>query len=123
MSKPTVRDIAREAGVSLASVDRVLNERPGVRESTVTKVKDAVEKLGYVRDTNAANLARQRQYRFAFVLPQGPSQFTDTLRSALNETASSQLGDRVLVKITNVSSATSAVSSAASTRPSSASTI
>ena len=54
MSRPTVHDIAREAGVSLATVDRVLNARPGVREKTIAKVRAAVERLGYVRDTYAA---------------------------------------------------------------------
>ena len=83
MNKPTVHDIAKEAGVSLATVDRVLNARPGVREKTIAKVNAAVERLGYVRDTYAPNLARQRQYRFVFVLPEGPSQFTETLRAAL----------------------------------------
>ncbi|MES2813521.1 MAG: LacI family DNA-binding transcriptional regulator, partial [Pseudomonadota bacterium] len=44
--RPTVNDIAREAGVSLATVDRVLNARPGVREKTVTAVNDAIARLG-----------------------------------------------------------------------------
>ncbi|MEO1677819.1 MAG: LacI family DNA-binding transcriptional regulator [Pseudomonadota bacterium] len=86
MSKPTVHDIAREAGVSLATVDRVLNERPGVRDRTVERVRDAVRRLGYVRNTQAANLARQRRYAFAFVLPEGPNQFVETMRASLTET-------------------------------------
>jgi LacI family transcriptional regulator len=81
VSRPTVHDIAKEAGVSLATVDRVLNARPGVREKTIAKVQEAVARLGYVRDTYAANLARQRQYRFAFVLPEGPSQFAQSLKA------------------------------------------
>ena len=85
--RPTVIDIAREAGVSLATVDRVLNERPGVREKTILAVADAITKLGYVRDLAAANLARQRNYRLAFVLPDTQSQFVQTLRAEL-ETAS-----------------------------------
>lgn len=104
MNKPTVHDIAKEAGVSLATVDRVLNARPGVRSVTIAKVQAAVERLGYVRDTYAANLARQRQYRFAFVLPEGPSQFIDMLTSALNETYASQIADRVLLKMVSVPS-------------------
>lgn len=104
MNKPTVHDLAKEAGVSLATVDRVLNARPGVREKTIAKVQAAVERLGYVRDTSAANLARRRQYRFAFVLPEGPSQFTDALKSALNEAYASHVADRVLLKIVSVSS-------------------
>ena len=94
MGKPTVHDIAREAGVSLATVDRVLNGRPGVREKTVEKVNGAVERLGYVRDINAANLARQRLYRFVFLLPQGRSQFLSSLEGAVRDAASSLIGHR-----------------------------
>jgi LacI family transcriptional regulator len=104
LNKPTVHDIAKEAGVSLATVDRVLNARPGVRGVTIAKVRAAVERLGYVRDTYAANLARQRRYRFAFVLPEGPSQFIESLRSALNEAYASQVADRVLLKMVSVPS-------------------
>lgn len=100
--KPTVHDIAREAGVSLATVDRVLNGRSGVRDATIAKVRGAVERLGYVRDSYAANLARQRQYRFAFVLPGGQSQFVSTLRAALTEAYSSQIADRVVLDIVDV---------------------
>jgi LacI family transcriptional regulator len=83
--RPTVNDIAREAGVSLATVDRVLNERPGVRARTIQAVQDAIARIGYVRDVAAANLARQRDYRLAFVLPDTDSQFTATLLDALAE--------------------------------------
>lgn len=102
MGKPTVHDIAKEAGVSLATVDRVLNSRPGVREKTVERVQAAVQKLGYVRDTYAANLARQREYRFAFILPEGPSQFVDTIRKALMEASTAQLAERVAVRVATV---------------------
>lgn len=81
--RPTVNDIAREAGVSLATVDRVLNERPGVRDKTIRAVNDAIAKLGYVRDLAAANLARSRSYRMAVVLPDTESQFIQTLEAAM----------------------------------------
>jgi LacI family transcriptional regulator len=86
--RPTVNDIAREAGVSLATVDRVLNARPGVREKTIRAVNDAIAKLGYVRDLTAANLARSRNYRMAVVLPDTESQFVQTLASALSDAGS-----------------------------------
>jgi LacI family transcriptional regulator len=85
VSRPTVHDIAREAGVSLATVDRVLNGRPRVRESSIKLVQAAVEKLGYVRDVSAANLAKRKQYKFAFVIPDSKSQFIETLHDALSE--------------------------------------
>ena len=83
--RPTVNDIAREAGVSLATVDRVLNDRPGVRGKTVQAVREAISRIGYVRDVAAANLARQRDYRLAVVLPDTDSQFIRTLLDALQE--------------------------------------
>ncbi len=83
--RPTVNDIAREAGVSLATVDRVLNDRPGVRAKTVEAVQEAIRRIGYVRDVAAANLARQRDYRLAFVLPDTDSQFIRTLLGALTD--------------------------------------
>ncbi len=45
--RPTIKDIAREAGVSTATVDRVLNGRVKVREETVRKVADAAHRVGY----------------------------------------------------------------------------
>ena len=61
----TLKDIAREAGVSLATVDRVLHERPGVRPGTVTRVKDTIERHEFHPFAAAADLARGRTNRFA----------------------------------------------------------
>ena len=58
-ARPKIVDIAREAGVSPATVDRVLNGRAGVSNSTVSRVSDAVKKLDYVRDVSAVNLAKK----------------------------------------------------------------
>lgn len=73
--RPTVHDIADTAGVSLATVDRVLNDRPGVREVTRAKVEAAIATLGYVRDVAAANLAKGRVYPLVFILPEGDNPF------------------------------------------------
>jgi LacI family transcriptional regulator len=99
MARPTVHDIAREAGVSLATVDRVLNARPRVRESSVRLVQAAVEKLGYVRDVSAANLAKRRQYRFAFVIPDSKSQFVETICTALNDASRATGPERITLEI------------------------
>jgi LacI family transcriptional regulator len=98
MARPTVHDIAREAGVSLATVDRVLNARPRVREQSVKLVQAAVEKLGYVRDVSAANLAKRREYRFAFVIPDNKSQFTATIRDSLADVSKTPSADRISVE-------------------------
>jgi LacI family transcriptional regulator len=69
--RATVRDVAAEAGVSLATVDRVLNERAGVSPGMVARVKGVMDRLGFHRDIFAASLATSRAYRFQFVLPRG----------------------------------------------------
>ena len=97
--RPTVNDIAREAGVSLATVDRVLNDRPGVREKTIRAVNEAIAKLGYVRDLTAANLARSRTYRIAVVLPDTESQFVQTLTAAMQDAGSMAATSRMELRL------------------------
>lgn len=83
--RPTTKDLAIAAGVSLATVDRVLNGRAGVRPATVDAVNEAIERLGFVRNLQAANLARGRTYRFAFLLPMSGDQFLDTVVARIEE--------------------------------------
>src|ERR1700741_4446511 len=81
----TLRDIAREAGVSLATVDRVLHNRPGVRPDTVRRVKETIERNAFQPHVAAAELARGRARRFAFVMPSGPNLFMQQIQSYLVE--------------------------------------
>jgi LacI family transcriptional regulator len=97
-----VNDIAREAGVSLATVDRVLNARPGVRAKTIRAVNDAIDRLGYVRNVAAANLARQRRYRFLFILPAVETQFQEGLQDAIIEAARGPVAEASDVVIATV---------------------
>ena len=46
--KVRITDVAREARVSTATVDRVINERPGVKERTRRRVMDVAQRLGYL---------------------------------------------------------------------------
>ncbi|WP_371807884.1 LacI family DNA-binding transcriptional regulator [Ruegeria sp. HKCCA0235A] len=102
MKKPTVNDIARVAGVSLATVDRVLNRRPGVRAVTVQKVQKAIDELGYVRDTAAANLARNRVYNFVFILPDAGNEFVKAICDQIAEQSRDQFIERTRVTIKKV---------------------
>ncbi len=102
MSRPTVNDIAREAGVSLATVDRVLNARPGVTPRKVAAVQEAVTRLGWVRDVAAANLARGRDTRVAVALPEGGGQFVATLAQAFEAAARLAASARIRVELLRV---------------------
>ncbi len=83
--RPTTKDLAKAAGVSLATVDRVLNNRPGVRKKTVEAVNKAIEDIGFVRNLSAANLAKSRRYRFRFLLPRRGDLFIAELRDRIFE--------------------------------------
>ncbi|TCT41795.1 LacI family transcriptional regulator [Martelella mediterranea] len=100
--RPTVHDIAAEAGVSLATVDRVLNARPGVRAKTREKVEKAVTKLGYVRDVAAANLAKGRIYPFTFILPQNDNAFMRGLHDAVEQAVERGPIERTQIDIVDV---------------------
>ena len=102
MSKPTTRDVARAAGVSLATVDRVLNARPGVRQKTIDKVNKAIKDIDFVRDMSAANLARRKEYRLAFILPDRDDQFIYMIRDAIEEADKTLLRERTRVSILSV---------------------
>lgn len=100
--RPTVQDVAREAGVSLATVDRVLNQRPGVRERTIAKVEAAISALGYIRDVSAANLARGQARRFAFVIPEGSNSFMRGLEAEIEVVKQYSAADRTEISIFKV---------------------
>jgi LacI family transcriptional regulator len=74
-----LKDVAREAGVSTATVDRVLHGRPGVREATVRRVKETIERLGFRPNAAAAELARARSIRFGFVMPENTNAFMEEI--------------------------------------------
>jgi LacI family transcriptional regulator len=57
----TLYDVARQAGVSIATVSRVLHGQEPVRETTRARVRAAIEELGYVPDGAAQSLARSRK--------------------------------------------------------------
>ena len=102
LSNPTINDIARVAEVSLATVDRVLNARPGVREVTVRKVNEAIAELGYVRDTAAANLARGRIYNFTFILPANDNEFISQLEAQIEMLARGLRHERTKLSVVRV---------------------
>jgi LacI family transcriptional regulator len=59
-ARPTIRDVAQRAGVSIATVSRVLNEKGDVRPTTRERVQEAASELGYSVDSIGRALASQR---------------------------------------------------------------
>ena len=66
---PTIREVAKLAGVALMTVSRVINNHPSVRPNTRKKVEAAIEELGYERNEAAGLLKGQRPMMIGLIVP------------------------------------------------------
>lgn len=94
--RTTISQIAREAGVSPATVDRVLNDREGVRRRTRDIVLQVAHQLGYFGPATAIAAAPD-QVRLDFVLPGGTNSFIRNLKRHLLEESQARGGISVTV--------------------------
>jgi LacI family transcriptional regulator len=97
-----LEDVARAAGVSPATVDRVVNRREGVRQKTIARVEAAVAKLGYRADPAAARLARNQSFRFALILPTGSNTFMANLTEQVQRSADWLASQRAFIDVVQV---------------------
>jgi LacI family transcriptional regulator len=95
MARATIEDVADKAGVSVATVDRVLNGRAQVRPKNAKLVEAAIRALNYHPDRLAARLAKGREYRFCFVLPKGDNIFMRGLEQEIINHAGHLEAERV----------------------------
>lgn len=65
----TIDDVAREAGVSVSTVSRILNDKPDVAKRTRQHVKQVMEELGYAPHALAQRLASNRSRSIALLFP------------------------------------------------------
>lgn len=98
---PTVFDIAREAGVSPATVDRVLNNRRGVRERTREIVVETARRLGYLAPGPVEPAsAPVSVIRLDFIIPVGTNTFMRMLHDQLRSQAAAR--PELDVRITSI---------------------
>lgn len=62
LRRPTIKDVAERAQVSLKTVSRVINDEPGVQARTRERVQQAVADLGYQPDPSARSLRSAQSY-------------------------------------------------------------
>jgi LacI family transcriptional regulator len=74
-----MEEVALRAEVSLATVDRVLHGRSGVRAATVQRVLRAAADLGYVSQSEAWTAMAPKPLRLAFLIPEGSNRFLHML--------------------------------------------
>lgn len=63
----TIKDVAREAGVSIATVSKVINGKPSISESTRCRVLEVIKRLNYHPNAQASNFAREHSENIIFL--------------------------------------------------------
>ena len=96
--RPTIEVIARQAGVSTATVDRVLNDRSGVGGRTKAAVLAVAQSLGYIESNEVT--APNPKLKLDFVLPTAKNQFINLLRTEIESQA--KVRENLNVHITSV---------------------
>lgn len=97
---PTMKDVAKAAGVSVMTVSRAFKQDASVGEKTRKKIQDTAEELGYVFDSTAANLRSQRSSFVAVTIPSlNNANFAATVEALTTELSSA--GYQVLLGHTN----------------------
>lgn len=85
--QPTIKDVARQAGVSTATVSRVLNEAIGVSEHTRLRVDQAISDLGYRYNALASSLKKQQSSLIGHIVPSIAGPVAPVLARAVEEEA------------------------------------
>ncbi|MBB5136694.1 LacI family transcriptional regulator [Thermocatellispora tengchongensis] len=91
----TMSDVARLAGVSTATVSRVVNGRYGVSASTIAQVRSAIERLGYESSLVATSLRRSRTNVLGLVTHSFQSYTAEVLKGVME--ALSQSGFDLII--------------------------
>ncbi|MEE8807300.1 MAG: LacI family DNA-binding transcriptional regulator [Lactimicrobium sp.] len=87
MKRVTIYDVAKEAGVSLATVSRVINGSNVVKEPTKERVQAAIDKLGYKPNAIAQGLALQKTTVIGLVIPEASFTYTGQIINGLLDVA------------------------------------
>ena len=95
-----ILQVAKRAGVSTATVSRVLNRLPGVRQQTMARVQRAVEELNYVPNPNARSLRAGRTRLFGLIVSDVNNPFFPELIDAFESLAAAH-GIEVIFTHTN----------------------
>ena len=93
-SKPNIRDVAKQANVSVGTVSNVLNRPTQVSEETRQRVRDAIDMLGFVPNVNS-NLSKTSKI-VGLILPMGNSPFYDELTNGIEDAINTH-GYRLLI--------------------------
>jgi LacI family transcriptional regulator len=99
-SEITIKDIARRAEVSYATVSRALNDKPGVRESTRRRVIALAEELAYTPNAIARGLVKRQTHTLGLIIPDITNPFYPEVARGI-EDAAAEAGYSIFLCNTN----------------------
>ena len=83
----TIRDVAREAGVSVATVSRVINDSGPVRDETRRRIREVAQRLRFTPNTTARSLSTRRTHTIGVLLPDVYGEFFSEVMRGVDQTA------------------------------------
>lgn len=95
--RATIKDVAKQAGVSIKTVSRVINDEPYVRESTREKVLHAIDSLGYVVSQPARRLSSGHSYTIGLIFHNASWHYLQRVLRGVIETTRMQGGYSALL--------------------------
>ena len=85
--RPTIKDVAKKAGVSIATVSRILNDLPGYTVETRQTVLDVIQEIGYKPNAIARGLVNKHTNTIGVLLPSISSRLASVLLNGIENTA------------------------------------
>ena len=96
MKPVTIKDIARELGVSVSTVSRALQNHPDISESTKELVRECARKLHYKPNLMASNLRTSKNTTIGVIIPELNHHFFASILDGIEQTAN-DLGYSILI--------------------------
>jgi LacI family transcriptional regulator len=87
MARVTIADVAREAGVSLMTVSRAVNNKSGLSDATRERILEIVDRLGYRPNTIARGLVTKRTGTLGLVVPDNANPFFSEIAQGVEHAA------------------------------------
>jgi LacI family transcriptional regulator len=85
--RPTMKDVATRAGVALKTVSRVVNDEPGVTPETASRVRNAINELGFRRNDSARLLRKGQTASIGLIMEDIGDPFYSALSRAVEDVA------------------------------------
>lgn len=86
-SKITIKDLAEKMQLSISTISRALHDHPGIGKKTTKEVKKTAKQLGYIRNSMASNLRRNKTFTIGVIVPRIDIYFHSHVISGIEEIA------------------------------------